>query len=48
PNVGEVLARNLLNHFGSISRIANAGIEELKLVEGIGDKRARQIYELFH
>ena len=48
PNVGEVLARNLLNHFGSISRIANAGIEELKLVEGIGNKRARQIYELFH
>ncbi|HEC82086.1 MAG TPA: ERCC4-type nuclease [Thermoplasmatales archaeon] len=48
PNVGEVLARNLLDHFGSIAAVANATVEELQEVEGIGKKKATQIYEAFH
>jgi ERCC4-type nuclease len=48
PYIGEKLARNLLNHFGSIEKIARANIIELKKVEGIGDKKARQIYKIFH
>ena len=48
PNVGEVLARNLIDHFGSIADIANASVEELREVEGVGEKKATQIYEAFH
>ena len=48
PNVGEKLAKNLLKRFGSIEKIAKANIIELKKVEGIGDKKARQIYRIFH
>ncbi len=48
PFVGEKIARALLSHFGSIERIATASVEELKNVEGIGEKKARRIHELFH
>ncbi|MCD6468814.1 MAG: ERCC4-type nuclease [Thermoplasmata archaeon] len=48
PNVGEVLARNLIEHFGSIAAVANATIEELREVDGVGEKKATQIYEAFH
>jgi len=48
PYIGEKLAKNLLTHFGSIEKIARANIIELKKVEGIGDKKARQIYRIFH
>ena len=45
PNVSAVLAKRLLNHFGSVKKIINAGIEELKEVEGIGKKKAEAIKE---
>ena len=48
PYIGDVLANNLLEHFGSIANIANASIEELKEVEGIGEKKATKIYNTFH
>ncbi len=48
PFVGEKMARNLLAQFESIERIARANISELKKVEGIGDKKARRIYRIFH
>ncbi len=48
PMVGEKLAKSMLKHFGSIEKIARANIIELKKVEGIGDKKAREIYRLFH
>ncbi len=48
PYIGEKIARNLLEHFGSIEKIARANIVELKKVEGIGDKKAKQIYRIFH
>lgn len=47
PLIGEVMARNLLAHFGSIEKIAGASMEELQAVEGIGRVRAARIYELF-
>ncbi len=46
PNVGEVLARNLLEHFGSVRAVLNASEEELKRVPGIGDRRATEIARL--
>lgn len=36
-------AKKLLQCFGSIRNIANANLEELKLVDGIGDKLAEKI-----
>jgi len=48
PGIGNELARNLLKHFGSISRIANASPDQLTMVEGIGKKKAEKIYEIFH
>jgi len=47
PGIGVKKAEKLLEHFGSIQRIANASISELKRVEGIGEKIAREIYRFF-
>ncbi len=48
PMVGNVLAENLLNHFGSICAVANASEKQLQKVEGIGKMKARKIYQIFH
>ncbi|MBN2477816.1 hypothetical protein JXB01_00825 [Candidatus Micrarchaeota archaeon] len=41
PMVGPKLAKNLLEHFGSIEGIINASEEELREVEGMGKKRIK-------
>ncbi len=46
--VGPTLARRLLQHFGTLRAIANASIAELTKVEGIGEKRAFEIYSIFN
>jgi DNA excision repair protein ERCC-4 len=46
--VGPTLARKLLKEFKTLRNIANASIKELMVVEGIGEKRAHEIYELFN
>ncbi len=43
PNVSATLAKRLLKHFGNVERIFTATEEELKEVEGIGPKKAREI-----
>ena len=43
PGCGMVLARDLLQHFGSVKRIMNATNEELCAVPGIGAKKARDM-----
>lgn len=43
PNVGPVTARKLLEEFKSVSGVFSAKIDELKNVEGIGDKIAKNI-----
>lgn len=48
PYIGEKLAKSLLDQFGTIERIARANIVELRKVEGIGEKKAKQIYRIFH
>jgi DNA excision repair protein ERCC-4 len=48
PSVGDVLAGNLLDHFGSITAIANATEKQLQRVEGIGKMKAGKIYQIFH
>ncbi len=46
--VGPVLARKLLCRFKTLKAIANASITELTRVEGIGEKRATEIYAIFN
>lgn len=46
--VGPTLARRLLEKFGTLRRIANASIQELMTVDGIGEKRAKEIYAIFN
>lgn len=48
PSVGEVLARNLLDHFGSIKAVASASEKQLQRVKGIGKMKAQKIYSIFH
>ena len=43
PNVGPVTARKLLEEFKSVKAVINASEEDLKRVEGIGDKIAKRI-----
>jgi DNA ligase (NAD+) len=47
PKVGWVLARSLARHFGDVGRLAEATIEQLEEVEGIGPGRAELIAEWF-
>jgi Fanconi anemia group M protein len=48
PNVSAVIAKRLLSHFGSIKDIANASIEELQQVKGVGKNIATDIINLLN
>ena len=45
--VGETVAKKLAYHFGSIDQIKQAGFEELKEVEDIGEKIAESVVSYF-
>ena len=45
---GPRLARKLLKEFKTLKNIANASIRELMAIEGIGEKRAKEIYSIFN
>lgn len=47
-NIGKAAARSLLNHFNSFVALSKASIEEIKLVNDIGEISANLIYEFFH
>ena len=46
PYIGPVSAKKLLEEFKTISRVFNASKDELKQVDGIGDKIAENIREV--
>ena len=46
PGSGMVMARELLHHFGSVQRIANATEDEFRTVRGIGARKAREIVRI--
>lgn len=48
PNVSAVIAKRLLNHFGSIKDIANASEDELMDVPGIGKGIATEIIQVIN
>lgn len=48
PSVGPKLALELLRNFGSVSRIINASQKELETIEGIGIKKAENLFGFFN
>ena len=46
PGIGPTTAKALLNYFGSVENVFMASKQELREVEGIGDKRAKEIREM--
>ena len=48
PGIGAKRKKALLNHFGSARAVTNAGIQDLKAVNGISANIAHQIYDWFH
>ena len=47
PGIGVVTAKNLLLYFGSVKVIVNASREELMKLEGVGEKTADRLVEMF-
>ncbi|MGQ0536068.1 MAG: DEAD/DEAH box helicase [Methanobacteriota archaeon] len=47
PGVSAVLAERLLSHFGSVEAVARASVAALADVDGIGEKTAARIREVF-
>jgi ERCC4-related helicase/DNA uptake protein ComE-like DNA-binding protein len=43
PGVGSILSKPLLKKFGSVARLVNAKEEELRQVDKIGEKKAKEI-----
>jgi len=48
PGIGPTLAKSLLENFKSVKNIMNATEEELKAIDKIGDKKAKEIIKLLH
>ena len=48
PGVGPVRKKALLNHFGSSTAVAAAGLKDLETAPGISATVARRVYEHFH
>jgi ERCC4-type nuclease len=48
PGCGMVMARDLLQHFGSVRRIVEATEEELRSLRGIGAKKAKEIVKVLN
>lgn len=46
PGIGPVSAKKLLKHFGCVKGVVNASKNELKEVEGIGDKTSENIIDV--
>jgi len=47
PNVGEETAEDIAEHFGSLDKIRQASLDELKNIEGVGEVVAQSIYDWF-
>jgi len=47
PEVGGAVARDLARHFGGMTSLREATVEDLAAVEGIGEVMAREIHDFF-
>ena len=47
PSVGPVLAARILEHFGSVKKLVYASVDAIAQIDGIGKKKAQEIYGFF-
>jgi excinuclease ABC subunit C len=47
PGVGKIIRSRLLRHFGSIDKLKNASLDELRQVAQMNQKRAETLYNFF-
>jgi excinuclease ABC subunit C len=47
PDIGEKTRKLLIKHFGSVESVAEAELDDLMSVEGIGEKTSLKIYNFF-
>lgn len=45
PRLPEPIVERLVEHFGGLLKLVNAGVDDLQAVEGVGDARARSVRE---
>ncbi len=48
PGIGDGRKKALLRHFGALKRVREASLEELRAVEGFGEKQAAAVHAFFH
>ncbi len=48
PNINSVLSKRLLKEFKTVKRVFSLGEEDIKKVDGIGDKKAKNISRLLN
>jgi excinuclease ABC subunit C len=48
PGVGEARRRELVRHFGSVRKLAQASVEEIAAVPGFGPQLARTVWNHLH
>lgn len=48
PGVGPARRKALMRHFQSIEDVKNASVEDLREIETMNEKSAREVYEFFH
>lgn len=48
PGVGEAYQKRLLRHFGSVRAMREASVEDLMQVKGVGEAKAKAIYDALH
>jgi ERCC4-type nuclease len=48
PGCGMVTARDLLQYYGSVKRIVNLNEEDFRLVPGVGEKKASEMYKVLN
>ncbi len=48
PNVGDHREKLLMIHFGNVSKIKSATLEQLMLIKGIGTNTSDRIYKFYH
>ncbi len=46
--IGKEKAKLLMNHFGTLSKIKNASVDEISSVKSINEQTANKIFEYFH
>ena len=45
PRLPGTVVEGLVDHFGTLQKLLSAGVEDLQVVEGVGELRARSVRE---